>query len=60
MDLGIADDSESARGEQAAQVAIALLADTAKLVLATARVLLWNFINETGFFDWSPEVYKSY
>jgi hypothetical protein len=42
MDLGIADDGESAGGEQAAQVAIALLADTAKLVLATARMLLWH------------------
>src|SRR5215475_10020113 len=40
MDLGIADDGESTDGEQTAQVAIALLADTAKLVLATARMLL--------------------
>src|SRR5262249_31076444 len=38
MDLGIADDSERASGEQ---IAIALFADTAELVLAPARVLLW-------------------
>src|SRR2546429_8998639 len=40
MDLGIADDGERTRGEQAAQIAIALFADTAELVLAPARVLL--------------------
>ena len=39
MDLGIADHCECASREQAAQIAIALLADTAKLVLAAARVL---------------------
>src|SRR5215831_19674187 len=42
MDLGIADDGESTDGEQTAQVAIALLADTPKLVLAAARMLLWH------------------
>jgi len=36
-DLGIANHSERAGREQAAQIAIALLADTAKLVLASAR-----------------------
>ena len=40
MDLGIADDGERTRGEQAAQIAITLFADTAELVLAPARVLL--------------------
>src|SRR3974390_633773 len=40
MDLGIADHCERAGREQAAQIAIALFADTAKLVLAPARVLL--------------------
>src|SRR5262245_62775440 len=40
MDLGIADDGQRARREQAAQIAISLLADTAELVLAPARVLL--------------------
>jgi hypothetical protein len=40
MDLGIADDGQRARREQAAQIAIALFADTAELVLAPARVLL--------------------
>jgi hypothetical protein len=34
MDLGIADDGERTRGEQAAQIAITLFADTAELVLA--------------------------
>ena len=34
VDLGIADHGERADGEQAAQIAVALLADTAKLVLA--------------------------
>jgi hypothetical protein len=34
MDLGIADDGQRARREQAAQIAIALFADTAELVLA--------------------------
>src|SRR6266568_6381222 len=40
MDLGIADHCQRARGEQAAQIAIALFADTAELVLTPARVLL--------------------
>jgi len=40
MDLGIADHGERASREQTAQVAIALLADTAKLVFAPDRVLL--------------------
>src|SRR5260370_7977902 len=40
MDLGIADDGQRARREQAAQIAISLLADTAELVLTPARVLL--------------------
>src|SRR6516162_4667168 len=40
MDLGITDDRECAGREQAAQIAIALLADTAEPVLAAARVLL--------------------
>src|SRR6516162_2986821 len=40
MDLGIADHGERASREQAAQIAIALLADTAKLVFTPARVLL--------------------
>lgn len=40
MDLGIPDDGERASREQAVQIAIALFADTAKLVLAPARVLL--------------------
>ena len=40
MDLGITDDRECASREQAAQIAIALLADTAEPVLAAARVLL--------------------
>src|ERR687897_3140407 len=39
VDLGIANDGECSGGEQAAQIAIALLADTAELVLAPARVL---------------------
>src|SRR5262249_53203937 len=34
--LGIADDGERTSGEQAAQIAIALFADTAELVLAPA------------------------
>ena len=42
MDLGIADDGERASHEQAAQIAVTLLADTAEPVLASARVLLWN------------------
>ena len=37
VDLGIADDGERASRKEAAQVPIALLADTAKLVLAPAR-----------------------
>src|SRR6476660_2443669 len=40
MDLGITDDGERPSHEQAAQIAIALLADTAEPVLAPARVLL--------------------
>ena len=40
MDFGIADDSEGAGHQQAAQVAVALLADTAEPLLASARVLL--------------------
>src|SRR5512143_3549634 len=40
MDPGVTDHSECAGGEQAAQIAIALLADTAELVLTSARVLL--------------------
>jgi hypothetical protein len=40
MDFGIADHSERTGRKQAAQIAIALFADTAQLVLATARVLL--------------------
>jgi len=40
MDLGIADDGERTGGEQAAQIAFALFADAAELVLAPARVLL--------------------
>lgn len=35
MDFRIADHGECAGGEQAAQIAIALLADAAKLVLAS-------------------------
>ena len=42
VDLGIADHGERANGEQATQIAVALLADTAKLVLTPARVLLWD------------------
>jgi hypothetical protein len=34
MELGIADDGECTGGEQAAQIAIALFADAAELVLA--------------------------
>jgi len=40
VDLGIADHGERASREQAAQIAIALFADTAKLVFTPARVLL--------------------
>src|SRR5262249_15216092 len=40
MDLGIADDGERAGNEQAPEIAISLLADTAEPVLAPARVLL--------------------
>src|SRR6516164_607927 len=39
VDLGIADHGECASREQAAQIAIALFTDTAKLVLAPTRVL---------------------
>jgi hypothetical protein len=37
VDLGITDDGERASREQAAQIALALLADTAQPFLATAR-----------------------
>src|ERR1700751_4992827 len=40
VDFGIADHCERASREEAAQIAIALLADIAKLVLTPARVLL--------------------
>src|SRR5262249_58937700 len=40
MDLGVADPRKGASREQAAQIAVALFADPAKLVLAPARVLL--------------------
>src|ERR1039458_8482343 len=40
MDLGIADDGKCAGHEQAAQIAVALLTDTAEPVLAPARMLL--------------------
>src|SRR5262245_21465485 len=40
MDLGITDDGKRTDREQAAQIAIALFADAAELVLAAARVLL--------------------
>jgi hypothetical protein len=40
VDFGIADHSKRARREQAAQVAITLLADTAELVFAPARMPL--------------------
>ena len=40
VDLGIADQGERAGREQAAQIAIALFADTTEFVLAPARVLL--------------------
>ena len=40
MDFSVADHGERAGREQAAQIAIALLADAAKLVFAPARVLL--------------------
>src|SRR5690242_11525004 len=40
MDLGIADDSKRTCREQAAQITIALLADTAELVPSAARMLL--------------------
>ena len=42
MDFGIADYRQRASREQAAQIAIASFADIAELVLATARVLLWD------------------
>ena len=42
VDLGVADDGECTGHEQAAQIAITLLADTSKSVLAPARVLLRN------------------
>ena len=40
VDLGITDDGKSTGREQAAQVAIALFADAAELVLTAARMLL--------------------
>ena len=40
MDLGIADDRQRARCKQAAQIAIALLADTAEPVLAPLECCL--------------------
>src|SRR6516162_5474111 len=40
MDFGIADHGQRASREQAAQIAIALFADTAKLLPAPARALL--------------------
>src|SRR5215831_4975208 len=48
MDLGIADDGQRACREQAAQIAIALFADAAELVLAPARVLLRHQPNPGG------------
>jgi hypothetical protein len=39
MDVGVADDGERAGHEQAAQIAVTLLADIAEPVLASARVL---------------------
>jgi hypothetical protein len=35
VDLGIADDGQRARGEQAAQIAVSLFADTAEVVTLT-------------------------
>src|SRR6476619_1133478 len=40
MDLGVTDDGKRAGHEQAAQIAVTLLADIAEPVLASARVLL--------------------
>ena len=40
VDLGVTDHGERASGEQAAQIAVALLTDTAELLLTTARGLL--------------------
>src|SRR5215813_10028011 len=48
MDLGIADDGQRACREQAAQIAIALFADAAELVLAPARMLLRHQPNPGG------------
>ena len=42
MDFGVADHRQRSGREQAAQIAIASFADIAELVLATARVLLWD------------------
>src|SRR5450759_5084793 len=42
VNLGVADDSECSRHEQAAQIAIPPFADAAEPVLAPARVLLRN------------------
>ena len=42
VDFGVADYGQRAGGEQAAQIAIALFADTAELFPASARVLLWH------------------
>ncbi len=41
MDLGVANDRERADGEQAAQIAVALLADAAKLLFTATRALFW-------------------
>jgi transposase len=40
VDLGVANDRQRARCEQAAQIAITTLGDVTELLLATARVLL--------------------
>src|SRR5580704_1303526 len=42
MDLGIADNSECAGNEQAAQIAVTPFADTTEPVFTSARVLLWH------------------
>src|SRR5215831_15170549 len=42
MDLGIANDGECTGHEQASQIAVALFADTAEPVLASARMLFRN------------------
>ena len=45
VNLGVPDDGERSNRKQASQVAIALLADAAELVLAPARVLLGHQSN---------------